>query len=157
MNNGGNLEATGHPAVEYRARKHGFIPSRTMTRLGSPWAAANNPLGCPLDTHGRVPSLAIGEVPREQRDTKLRNQEGPHNILSLAVPQPVPNKDTKATREEELDTTAKREQPLPEVVTQEKRKALDAVRRHMARPGDPVVHDNNPPRIVTSGLRSINK
>ena len=106
MNNGGNLEATGHPAAEYRARKHGFIPSRTIICLGSPWAAANNPLGCPLDTHGRVPSLAIGEVLREQRDTKLRNQEGPHNILSLAVPQPVSNKDTKATREEEPSSTA---------------------------------------------------
>ena len=124
--------------------------------LGSPGTAANNPLGLPLDTQGRVPSPAIGEVPKEQRDTKLRNQEGPHDVLSLAVPQPVSNKDTKATREEEPSSTAKRGLPSPEVkmepppayvVEQGRQEALDTVRRHMAQPGDPVVYDDNPLRL----------
>ena len=77
-----------------------------MADHGLPLAATNNPLGLPLDTHGQAPSLTIRGVPREDQDAKLRNQEGPHNAVFPAVPQPVSNKDTKATREEEPGTTA---------------------------------------------------
>ena len=73
--------------------------------------------------------------------------------MSLAVPQPVSNKDTKATREEEASSTAKRGLPSPKVkiepppaymVEHGKREALDTARRHMAQPGEPVVNDDNP-------------
>ena len=58
--------------------------------------------------------------------------------MSLAVPKPVSNKDTKATREEEPGSNAKQGPPSPEVkmepppaymVEQGKWEALNTVRR----------------------------
>ena len=62
--------------------------------LWSSGTATRNSLGLPLDTHGRAPPREIGGMPKEQRDAKLRSPEGPHDILSLAVPQPVSTRTT---------------------------------------------------------------
>ena len=36
-------------------------------------------------------------MPKDPQDTKLRSPEEPHNVLSLAVSQPMSNNDTKTT------------------------------------------------------------
>ena len=63
------------------------------------------------------------------------------------------NKDTKATREEEPGSTAKRgplpykvkiESPPAYMVEQGRQDALDTVRRTVASPRNPVASDNNP-------------
>ena len=73
--------------------------------------------------------------------------------MSLAVPQSVSNKDTKATREEEPGSTAKQgpppyevkiESPSAYMVKQGRKDALDTVRRAVASLRNPVVSDSNP-------------
>ena len=83
----------------------GFVTVRTaMVHESWLW-------GLPLDARRQVPLREIGEIWKEHQDTELRSPEGPHDVLSLALPQPVPNKDTKATRGQGPGPTAKQGPP----------------------------------------------
>ena len=110
-------------------------------------------MGLPLDARTQVPLREIGDILKEQQDAELRSPEGPHDVLSLALPQPVPNKDMKATRREGPGPTAKQgpppyetklETPPAHVIQQGRQDAITTVRRTVASPRIPAVSDSNP-------------
>ena len=149
INNDRNLVDTRSPAYKHWNwnREKGFVTVRAMM-VHKKWSWA-----LPLDARRQVPLREIGKILKEHREAELRSPEGPHNVLSLALPQPVPNKDTKATRGEEPGPTANRgpppykmkmEAPPAYMVKQGRQDALATIRRTIASPRIPVVSDSNP-------------
>ena len=109
--------------------------------------------GLPLDAHGQAPLREIGEILKEQQGAELRSPEGPHDVLSMALPQPMSNRDTKVARGKEPGLTSNRgplpykmkvEAPPAYMVKQGRQDALATIRRTITLPRIPAFSDGNP-------------
>ena len=127
-------------------QEKGFVTVRAMM-VHKIWS-----WGLPLDARGQTPLREIGEI-LKQRGAELRSPEGPHDVLSMALPQPMSNRDTKVTRGKEPGLTSNRrpppykmkfEAPPAYMVKQGQQDALATTRRTITPPRILVFRDSNP-------------
>ena len=94
---------------------------------------------------------------KARRGAELRSPEGPHDVLSMALPQPMSNRETKVTRGKEPDLTSNRrpppykmevEVPPAYMVKQGRQDALATIRRTITLPRIPAFSDVQPAGIT---------